>query len=95
MAMGSGLNTIETLARLRGFQFRLPFPFADAETLEEYLLYLEGSLPSLHHVALTEAERAVLDAWQECCQTLQEEEMIEDSHMETMLPKSDTQKKQG
>ena len=78
MATGYGMDMIETLTRrMHGFHFPLPFPFADAEILEEYLLYLEGILPSLHHVTLTEAERSILDAWQESCQNLLEEEMIE------------------
>lgn len=65
MAMENGTNLIEAYARFRRFNFPLPFPFKEVDILEEYLLYLEGSLPSLHHVTLTEAERSILDAWEE------------------------------
>lgn len=89
--MDSGMNMIETLARERGFHFP---PIPDVEILGEYLLCLEGSLPSLHHVTLTEAERSVLDAWQESCQNFIEEELIE-NQMSTLVVLSEDSSRTG
>ena len=58
----------------RGFSFPLPFPFADLLVLGEYLDYLEGTIPSLHHVTLTEIEKTILEAWAESCNFIVEEE---------------------
>ena len=57
----------------RGFAFPLPFPFGDVEIIDDYLAYLEGSIPSLWHLPLTEVERTELDAWEESCLEILEE----------------------
>ncbi len=48
-------------------RFPIPFPFQDEELFTEYVAYLDGDLPSIWHLPLTEAEKAELEAWEESC----------------------------
>ena len=59
--------TCQRLLDDREINFPIPFPFDDYDLLEDYLSYLDGSVPNLWHVPLTQAERAILDAWEEAC----------------------------
>jgi hypothetical protein len=54
--------------------FMLPFPFRDMEILTDYLHFLDGDIPSLLHLPLTEIELVELEAWEESCRFLLERE---------------------